>query len=47
MHRVVRTKKGRYVVMVQNPAKKGQFGEWKIVANKANKCQADKVVAGL
>jgi hypothetical protein len=45
MHKVVKTKKGRYVVMVQNPAKKGKFGEWKIVANKPNMCEAQQVVA--
>jgi Ni,Fe-hydrogenase I small subunit len=43
MHRIVKTKKGRYVLMVQNPKKIGKFGEWKILANKPSRSEAESV----
>lgn len=41
MHKIVKVKNNRWVLMVQNPDKIGKFGEWKILSNSPTKEHAE------
>jgi hypothetical protein len=44
VHKIVQTKKKRWIVFKQVPEKIGKFGEWKIIGNKATEAEAKAIV---